>query len=235
MLLTPVPVTATEFGEFVALLTSETAPLTLPVAFGANTTFISAVCPAASVVPATPLVTLNPVPLTLIAEIVRLEFPVFFTATCSGLDPPTTSLPKFRLVVPSEMVRVELAPVPLRANVYVGFVVALLLIVTLPVTLPEAVGLNPTVKLDVCAAASVSGSEIPLSLKPVPLTVALEIVTLAPPAFFSCTDCEFVVPFATVPKLTLDGVVATVPTAVTPVPLTGYCALPLVALLVNKT
>jgi len=235
VLLTPVPVTASEFGEFVALLTRDTVPLTLPVAFGANTTFNSAVCPAANVVPATPLVTLNPVPLTLIAEIVRLEFPVFFTATCTGLDPPMTSLPKFRLLVPSEMVRVALPPVPLNANVYVGLVVALLLIVTLPITLLEVVGLNPTVKLEICAAASVSGSEIPLSLKPVPLTVALEIVTLDPPVFFSCTDWEFVVPFATVPKLTLDGVVATAPAAVTPVPLTEYCALPFEALLVNKT
>jgi hypothetical protein len=117
VLLTPVPVTASEFGEFVALLTRDTAPLTLPVAFGANTTFSSAVCPAASVVPATPLVTLKPVPVTLTAEIVRLEFPLFFTATCSGLDPPMTSLPKFRLVVPSEMIRVALPPVPLSANV----------------------------------------------------------------------------------------------------------------------
>jgi hypothetical protein len=110
----------------------------------------------------------------------------------------------------------------------------LLLIVTLPVTLPEAVGLNPTVKLDVCAAASVSGSEIPLSLKPVPLTVALEIVRPAVPVFFICTVCEFVVPFATVPKLTLDGVVATVPAAIAPVPFTEYCALPFEALLVNN-
>jgi hypothetical protein len=43
VLLTPVPATAIEFGEFVALLTSDTVPLTLPVTFGANTTFNSAV------------------------------------------------------------------------------------------------------------------------------------------------------------------------------------------------
>jgi hypothetical protein len=93
------------------------------------------------------------------------------------------------------------------------------------------------VKFDVCPADSVNGNEMPLSLKPVPLAVALEIVMLLPPVFFSCTDCEFVVPVATVPKLTLDGVVATVPVAlaVTPVPLTEYCALMLLALLVNKT
>ena len=185
-------------------------------------------------VPIIPLVTLNPVADMLISEIVRLEFPVFFTATCNVLDPPTISFPKLRLDVPSEIVRVAAAPVPLSAIVYVGFV-ALLLMVTLPVTLPEAAGLNPTVKVDVCPADSVSGNEIPLSLKPVPLTVALEIVILAVPVFFNCTVCEFVVPFATVPKLTLAGVVATVPAAVTPVPLTEYSALPLLALLVNNT
>ena len=109
------------------------------------------------------------------------------------------------------------------------------MIVTLPVTLPADAGLNATVKLDACPADSVSGTEIPLSLKPVPLTVALEIVILAVPVFFNCTVCEFVVPITTDPKLALDGVVATVPAGVTPVPLTEYCALPLVALLVNNT
>ncbi len=234
MLLTPVPDTASELGEFVALLSSDTVPLTLPVAFGANTTFNSAVCPAAIVLPVIPVVTLKPAPITLICEIVRLELPVFFTATCKGLDPPTISFPKLRLDAASEIVRVAVTPVPLRAIGYVGFV-ALLLMITLPVTLPEAAGLNPTVKFDVCPADSVSGNEIPLSLKPVPLTVALEIVVLAVPVFFNCTVCEFVVPFTTVPKLTLAGVVASVPAAVTPVPLTEYSALPLLELLVNKT
>ncbi len=220
----------------VALLTSVTVPLTPPVTLGANTTFRFAVCPAEIVVPLIPLVTLNPEPVTLICEMVKLEFPVFFTASSSGIDPPTISLPKFRLVANSEMVRVALAPVPLNAIVYVGFVAALLLIVTLPVTLPEVGGPNATVKLDVFPAANVSGNDIPLSLNPVPLTVALEIVTLVLPVFFNCTVCEFVVPSATVPKLTLDGVVATVPALeLTPVPLTAYCTLLLVALLVNNT
>jgi hypothetical protein len=185
VLLIPVPDTATEFGELLALLTSVTVPPALPVTLGANTTFKFAVCPGEIVVPLIPLVTLNADPVTLICEMVRLEFPVFFTATSSGIDPPRISLPKFKLVVASEMVRVALAPVPLNAIVYVGFVAALLLIVTLPVTLPEVVGPNATVKLEVCAAASVSGNDIPLSLNPVPLTVALEIVTLVLPVFFN--------------------------------------------------
>jgi hypothetical protein len=89
--------------------------------------------------------------------------------------------------------------------------VALLLIVMVPVTLPVTVGPNATVKFKVFAGASVKGVEIPLNLNPVPLTVALEIVKLAAPVFFSCTVCEFVVPSATLPKPMLDGVVVSVP------------------------
>ena len=116
VLLTPVPLTAMPFGELVALLTTLTVPLTLPVTLGANATFNSAVCPAATVVPVIPLPTLNPLPVTLIAEIDKLEFPVFFTATPNWLVPPTTSFPKFRLEVEREMVRVAVPPVPLSAS-----------------------------------------------------------------------------------------------------------------------
>ena len=217
MLLTPVPDTATEFGEFVALLISVTVPLTLPVVLGANTTLRFAVCPAEIVVPLMPLVTLNPEPVTLICEMIRLEFPVFFTATSSGIDPPRISLPKFKLVVASEIVRVAVVPVPLKAMVWVALV-ALLFIVTVPVALPEAVGLNDTVKFSVFAAPSVNGVESPLILNPVPLTLTLDTVTFDPPVFFSCTVCEFVVPLATLPKPTLDGVFANVPRCSSPCP-----------------
>src|SRR5260370_1153383 len=97
MLLTPVPVTATEFGELVALLTSVTTPLTLPATLGANTTFNSAVCPAAIVLPLTPLVTLNPVPLTVALEIVKLAAAVFFSCTVCEFVVPSATLPKLML------------------------------------------------------------------------------------------------------------------------------------------
>ena len=54
VLLTPAPLTAIALGVLLALLTILTVPLTLPVALGANTTFNSAVCPAAIVAPAKP-------------------------------------------------------------------------------------------------------------------------------------------------------------------------------------
>ena len=61
----------------------------------------------------------------------------------------------------------------------------MLLIVTLPVTLPDAVGPNETVKLFVCEAANVRGAVMPLIWNPVPLTAALEIVKLPLPVFFN--------------------------------------------------
>jgi hypothetical protein len=102
------------------------------------------------------------------------------------MEPPTTSFPKLRLDVPSDSVGVALAPVPLKGSVSVEFV-AVLFSVTLPVTLPDVVGANPSVKLAVCDGASVSDNGLarPLTLNPAPLSVSPEIVKLVPPVFFS--------------------------------------------------
>src|SRR5689334_7269087 len=48
---TPVPLTATTAGEFVALLFSVTLPVTPPATVGANTTLTDAVLPGARTVP----------------------------------------------------------------------------------------------------------------------------------------------------------------------------------------
>jgi hypothetical protein len=145
------------------------------------------------------------VPLTLIPEIVRLEFPVFFTPTTNGIEPPTTSLPKLRLEVESEMIRVAEPPLPLNATFTVEFE-ALLEIVNVPVTLPVAVGAKFTVMLNVCPAEIVAGRVIEFRLNPVPLTLTPVTVMLALLLLLITTVCEFLVPVATVPKLTLVGV-----------------------------
>ena len=112
----------------------------------------------------------------------------------------------------------------------------MLLIVTSPLLVPEALGAKDTVKFAACDAASVSGTEMPLNLYPVPLIVALEMVTLLPPVFFTCTVCEFVTPVATVPKLIGVGVALRFPAvAVPPVPLSVNFTLLFDALLVKIT
>jgi hypothetical protein len=63
-----------------------------------------------------------------------------------------------------------------------------------------------TVQFNVCPAAKLNGYEWEVSLNPVPLTVAPEMVKVVVPVFFSCTVCEYVEPTGAFPKLTLLGV-----------------------------
>lgn len=55
--------------------------------------------------------------------------------------------------------------------------------VTLPLALPAAAGVNVTVKVVLCPAVNVTGAVIPVRLNPVPVIAACEIVTLVPPIF----------------------------------------------------
>ena len=59
-------------------------------------------------------------------------------------------------------------PVPV-SEIERGEPLASLVTVTLPVTLPAAVGANLTVNVAVCEAFSVAGTVMPLTLNPVPL------------------------------------------------------------------
>ena len=201
----PVPLTETESAELVALLTTVTVPLSVPVVFGANTICIVAVCPAASVAPLIPLVTLYEDPLTLTPEIVTLEFPVLIRDTARVVLSPTVSLPKFRLDVDDTRLLVEPEPVPLRPMVTRALPL-LFLRVTLPAKLPDAVGLNPTAKNVVAPAFKENGVVKALILNPDPLTETLETVTPDVVLFLIASVCVLLLPTATVPNETEDGV-----------------------------
>ena len=101
---------------------------------------------------------------------------------------PTVTLPKLRLVGFADRVPAE-TPVPERGMVKVGFD-AFETTVIVPLALPAAVGVKVTLKLAVAPAARLSGVLIPLSVNPLPLTVAEEIVTAVPPVLvtFSVND-----------------------------------------------
>lgn len=146
VLLIPVPDTAIAGAVLVALLTTVTVALSVPVVFGANTMLMMALCPGASVAPLMPLVTLyaeDPVMLT--PEIVTLDVPLLVNVTGKVVLSPTVSLPKLRLDREDSKLLVGLEPVPLNGTVS-STVPALFFMVRLPVKLPEAVGLNPTAK-----------------------------------------------------------------------------------------
>src|SRR5437899_7518992 len=179
----------------------------------------------------TPLA-LKPAPVTVTPEMVTLEFPLLVSVTGNPLLPPTFTLPKLRLVGLAASRNVASTPVPLRARVR-GEPGALLVMETLPLALPVAEGANCALNVVFCPAASVSGRDKPLMLKPVPEALAAEIVTLAVPELVNVTVCDALLPTRTFPKLTLAGLDASVPC--TAVPLKPIVAGELVALLATET
>lgn len=88
--------------------------------------------------------------------------------------------------------------------------------VMLPAAAPLAVGANCALKVRLCPAVNVVGSESPVIPKPFPATVARLIVTLEFPLFVSLTLCVPLCPKITFPNVTADG--AIVKPACVPVP-----------------
>jgi hypothetical protein len=119
-----------------------------------------------------------------IPDTITLELPVFLTVTSCALVLPTSSLPKSKLELDSERVRVAVTPVPLNGMASVGLL-KLLLTTILPVLLPVVVGAKVTVRFMVTPGASHSGVYKLLILNPVPLNDALERVSIEPLVFFS--------------------------------------------------
>jgi len=78
---TPVPLRAMVAGEFGALLTSETLPVKLPVAAGAKATLKLLDWPTARVSGKVSPLRLNPAPLTVAEEMVRLAVPELVRVT----------------------------------------------------------------------------------------------------------------------------------------------------------
>lgn len=130
---------------------------------------------------------------------------------------PSTMLPKLK--VEGETLRPGCVPVP-ESEIERGEPVASLVTVTLPVTLPPAVGANVMVNVAVCEGFRVAGTEMPLTLKPVPLAETAEMWTAPLPVLVRTICLAEFEPAATLPKLRLVGLALSWPTAATPVPLT---------------
>ena len=109
----------------------------------------------------------------------------------------------------------------------------MLVMETLPVALPVAEGANCPLNVVFCPAASVSGTDKPVKLKPVPEVLAAEIVTLAVPELLNVKVCVPLLPTSTFPKLKLEGLGVSAPC--TPVPLKAIVAGEFVALLATLT
>ena len=116
---------------------------------------------------------------------------------------PTVTLPKSNVVG----VRVSwpgAVPVPERETVKVEFE-AFEVMVMPPVAVVVDCGANTALKVTLAPGLSVSGTFSPLMLNPDPVTVACEIVTLAPPLFVSESVKVRLLPAWTLPKARLAG------------------------------
>ena len=119
-------------------------------------------------------------------EIVTLEPPVFVTVTGTELLLPRVTFPKMTLLgfAVSEPAA---TPVP-ESAMFKGEPGASEAMARLPLTVPAAVGANLTENVTVWVGVNVVGSASPVIEKPVPVTVAWEIVTFDPPVLVSVSD-----------------------------------------------
>ena len=133
---------------------------------------------------ARPLI-VNPAPVTLAAEMVRLEPPELVSVSLSVLLLPTVTLPKLKLVGLG-VIWPCVTPVPESAMLR-GELLASEMIARFPVLLPEDVGEKIALNVVLCPAARVAGRPGPLKLNPVPVAAAAEIVTVTPPVLVTVT------------------------------------------------
>ena len=115
--------------------------------------------------------------------------PVAFSVPVPVPLVPTTTLPTAMVEGVTVSCPVAAVPVPDSGMVKVGFD-AFEVIVTVPLKVFAVPGVNVTLKVVFAPAAKVTGVVIPLKLKPVPLIVAAEIVTVEPPVFVIFSDSD---------------------------------------------
>ncbi len=127
-----------------------------------------------------------------------LEPPVFVTVSDRVCLLPTFTLPKLRLVGLSASCPLP-APVPESERFVTGFD-ASLLIVTVALKAPAALGLNVTLSGVLCPALIVTGRLGAVKEKYLVETDALLILTDADPEFVAVTVRVLLLPAATLPK-----------------------------------
>ena len=189
-----------------------TVPLALPAAVGVNVTLNVVYAPEAKVIGVVTGLKLKPVPLMATLEIVTDDPPVFVIFVDKVWLLPTVTLPKLKLDGFGDRSPGEIA-VPDSETPSVGFD-PFEVIVTVPLALPAAVGVNVTLNVVYAPAAKVIGVVTGLKLKPVPLMATFEIVTDDPPLFVIFVDKVWLLPTVTLPKPRLAGLAAKSPAAI---------------------
>ena len=201
-------------GEFGALLTIDTAPLTVPAEAGAKATLKLVDWPAFRLVGnASPLV-LKPLPVALTCVIDKVPVPLLVSWMVCELGEPMVTFPKLALV--GVIVKAGWTALPLTG--ITADEPLELETVIFPVIFSDAVGLKLTLIAAFWPAFRVSGMLIPETLKSFALTVICEMVTLLLPLFVMVTLLELLLPAVTFVKDTLVGLAESTTEAATPVP-----------------
>jgi hypothetical protein len=190
-------------GALLAILTL--AAVNTIALVGVNVTVNVADCWGVRIVPAeTPLV-VTPPPVIVTPEMVMFEFPVLVSVEVSELLLPTEMVLKLKLVGFTPSCTVEAEPLPDRA-IASDAGAPLVASVIDPFTAAVEVGVKIALKATLPPAGMVVAVDRPEMLNPAPGGVTCENVRVWLPPFWSVMVCELLLPFTTVPKLTLAGV-----------------------------
>ena len=154
---TPVPDSGSDSVESEAVEVMVTAPLALPLASGAKATVKVVLCEAFRVNGVVTPLSWNPAPLTDAWEISTLAPPLLVSVTVCACLAPTITLPKSSLrELSTSWPAVDAVPVPESARA-VGLLAASLVMVSVPLKAPDALGKNLTLIEVFCPAAIVTG------------------------------------------------------------------------------
>jgi hypothetical protein len=178
---TPVPESGMLKLGFEPFEVTLTLPLAAPLAVGEKSTVNDVLWPAVNVRGRDRPLRLNPVPLAVAAEMVRLEPPVLVSVSLNDFDVLICTLLKARVLGFGTKSPCGV-PVPESETDSAGLL-ALELIVRLPLAAPATVGAKDALKVVLCPALSVIGRVGPVKPNPLPVAAALDTATLSPPVF----------------------------------------------------
>jgi hypothetical protein len=180
----PAPLSGIVVGEFGALLISVRLLETLVPDVGVKLTVNVEEFPGANVSGKARPVRPNPVPGPADWAMLRLAVPGFVSVTVCEFVWPTVTVPKLTLAGTIDIW--GWVPTPL-SEIDSGEFAAVLITDAIPVAFPATVGVNVTLKLAACPADNVTIGAEPLRVKPLPVTLTWEMLTVALPVFVSVT------------------------------------------------
>jgi len=181
-----VPVAVSVVVERWALLVNVRVAPSAPATCGLNVTLNAALCPDGMIIGNDKPLIVNRELFVLAAVTVTFE-PLAFRLPETVPLVPATTFPTAMGAGVAVNCAAAVAPVHESGMVRVGLD-PFDETVTLPLALPADCGAKVTLKLAACPAVSVTGVEMPLSVKPAPLIPTREIVTVVPPVFVTVSD-----------------------------------------------